>query len=121
MSTTTKPARRVKIKPPRFIRWTIRPTPANPVGMVEVTEGKKTDHYTVQRIAADYGLAFIVKKMVPDARSLDEALSNSPYHVLLSPADGHHSCECLGWEKHHKCRHVSGLLVLPGLADLPIS
>jgi hypothetical protein len=121
MSTTTKPARRVKAKPPRFIRWLIRPTADRPVGMVEVTEGKKIDQYTVQRIAADYGLALVVKKMVANARTLDEALSNPPYHVNLDRQTGRHSCECKGWDRWQRCRHVSGLLALPGLADLPLS
>jgi hypothetical protein len=115
--TTSRP----RVKPARFIKWLIRPTPANPVGMVEVTEGKKTDHYTVQRIAADYGLAFTVKKMVPDARTLDEALSNEPYHVNLDRQTGRHSCECKGWERWQRCRHVSGLLALPGIAEMPLS
>jgi hypothetical protein len=121
MSTSTTNRKPVKAKPPRYIRWTIRPTPAKPVGMIEVTEGEKADHYTVQRIAADYGLAFIVKKMVPDARSLDEALSNEPYHVNLDRQTGRHSCECKGWERWQRCRHVAGLLVLPGISEMPLS
>jgi hypothetical protein len=121
MSTTTKPARRVKAKPPRFIRWLVRPTAECPTGLVGITEGAKRDEYTVQRIAADYGLAFRVKKLVPEARTLDEALGNEPYHVLLSPPDGKHSCECKGWLRWHQCRHVSGLLALPGVAEMPLS
>jgi hypothetical protein len=121
MTTTTKPARRVKAKPPRFIRWLVRPAADCPAGLVGITEGAKQDEYTVRRIAADAGLAFEVKKIVPDARTLDEALSNEPYHVLLSPTNGEHSCECKGWLRWQKCRHVAGLLALPGVAEMPLS
>jgi hypothetical protein len=89
--------------------------------MVEIKEGKKADQYTLRRVAADGGLAFEVKKIVPEARTLDEALSNTPYHVLLSPTDGKHSCECKGWLRWQKCRHVAGLLALPGAAEMPLS
>jgi len=72
------------------------------------------DHeYTVRRIAADSGLAFEGKKIVPGARTLHEALGNESYPVLLSPTDGKHSCACRGWLRWQRCRRRGGKSTSP--------
>jgi hypothetical protein len=93
----SKPAR----KPiPRTIALELAATEVSRFAVVRVTEGKKIDRYSVTSAAADYGPAFTVHKLGTD----DE------YAVNLDPA--HASCECKGWCRWKKCRHVAGLRAL---------
>src|SRR4051794_1559880 len=67
-------------------------------------EGRPETSFWLTRLRADFGLAFELKKFVAEGGEV--------YHVNLSPADGRHSCECKGWLKWNRCRHVAALTAL---------
>src|ERR1700716_1070634 len=96
--------RKPRQKPARFIRWVVTPGEITRTGVARITEGKAADDYLVTAMRADFGRAFEVIKLCPEK-------GNPAYHVNLAP-DGKHSCECKGFLKWSRCRHVSGLLAL---------
>ncbi len=53
---------------------------------------------------SDFGEGFLVLKVSDPGQDV--------YAVLLDPADGFHTCECMGWLRHGHCRHVSALIAL---------
>jgi hypothetical protein len=64
--------------------------------------GKETeDRYFVSRVPADFGAGFLVEKV---------GAPESSYHVNLSGAQS--SCECKGFLRWGRCRHVEGLAAL---------
>jgi hypothetical protein len=91
------------VKAGRTVRVAVRPTDVNPSAIIVVREPKHSDHYIVTPIPADCGTAYKVVKFL----ELDEP----SYHVLLAD-DGRHSCECKGFLRWNRCKHVSGLLAL---------
>jgi hypothetical protein len=101
MSESTRPRRAVKRG--RTIRVAVRPTEVNPSAFIVIREPKHSDHYMVTPIPADFGTAYRVVKYL----ELDEPT----YHVLLAD-DGKHSCDCKGFCRWGRCKHVSGLLAL---------
>jgi hypothetical protein len=103
MATISTP--RPRVKPARrLIRWVVKPGEITKTGVTHITEGAADDDYLVTAMTADFGRAFEVVKLCPQE-------NNPTYHVLLS-ADGKHSCECKGFLRWDRCRHVSGLLAL---------
>src|SRR5262249_34496752 len=69
-------------------------------GVVEITVGKETTAYFLQRLTSDFGPAFkLTKKDTGDS-----------YDVNLSPEKP--SCECKGFLRWQHCKHVEGLLAL---------
>ena len=90
-----------KTAPERVIRL-VRPTTIDGVGVLSVRVGRLTTFYTLHEIpCAIGGRGFAVHKL-----GLGEL-----YHVRVGePADS--SCECLGFLRHGRCRHVLGLLAL---------
>jgi hypothetical protein len=97
MSTST--ARKPRVKPARFISLL-----AN--GLVHIAQGHNADLYTLQRVEADYGVAFRICK-ADDAG----AETADPYHVHFDAETGD-SCDCLGFLKHRHCKHCDGLKAL---------
>jgi hypothetical protein len=87
--------------PERVIRL-IRPTTLDGVGVFSVRVGTRTTFYALYEICCDIGgRGFAVHRL-----GLGEL-----YHVRVGrPADC--SCECLGFLRHGRCRHVLGLLAL---------
>ena len=87
--------------PERVIRL-IRPTTADGVGVFSVRVGTRTTFYALHEIRCDIGgRGFAVHRL-----GLGEL-----YHVRVGrPADC--SCECLGFLRYGRCRHVLGLLAL---------
>jgi hypothetical protein len=77
-------------------------------GLLRITErkGRKVveDEYFLDRIPADFGMAFLVEKR-------DYAVGEEHcYHVNL---DGEHgTCECKGFLRWNHCRHVESLRAL---------
>jgi hypothetical protein len=68
--------------------------------VVNITVGKETDSYTVDRIAADWGQAFAVAKFGTE----------DSYHVNL---DGEgRTCSCKGFTRWSRCKHADGMAVL---------
>ena len=68
-----------------------------------VSQGKAEDRYVASPVDADFGAGYRVEKAGDP---------ESDYHVLLADAPGSHSCECLGFCRYGRCRHVSSLLAL---------
>jgi hypothetical protein len=88
-------------KPPRTVRLVCRC--AGPAFAFAITQDGKEDRYTAVRVPADFGTGYLVEKTTDP---------NSSYHVLIAAAPGRHSCECKGWLRWGRCRHVSALLAL---------
>jgi hypothetical protein len=91
----------VPTSPERVIRL-LRPTTIDGVGVFSVRAGSRTTFYTLHELRCDIGgRGFAVHRL-----GLGEL-----YHVRVgAPADC--SCECLGFLRHGRCRHVLGLLAL---------
>lgn len=88
---------------PRVIRLVQVPD-ALGVGVFAVIERKDTQFYVCKEIPCEIGgRGFLVHRL---------GLANV-YHVRVGePADC--SCECLGFLRHGKCKHVQALLALTG-------
>jgi hypothetical protein len=82
----------------------VKPGEIARTGVARITEGGAVADYLVTAMPADGGRAFEVFKLCTEE-------SNPTYHFLLA-ADGKHSCECKGFLRWDRCRHVSGLLAL---------
>jgi hypothetical protein len=106
MSTVT--SRKPRVKPVRFARlWKGENLDILTLIIGEGEKQTRQDYYLYRIDGAAFGLAFKVEKLMVDGGDV--------YHVNLDPANGHHSCECLGHVKHgHKtrCKHVASLLAL---------
>jgi len=87
--------------PPRTISLLRSPT-ADGVGVFKLTVGKQAQCYTFKEIRCDIGgRGFVVHRLG----------LGTVYHVRAGePEDC--SCECLGWLRHGKCKHVLGLNAL---------
>ena len=72
-------------------------------GRPALTVGKQTTEYVVRELRADFGRGFELVKVGPDP---------AVYHVLLDQKEGRHSCECQGFLRWSRCKHLSGLLAL---------
>lgn len=90
-------------RPPRTIRLLQAPTRAA-AGVLGITTDRRTSYYVFREIAcAIGGRGFAVHRL---------GLGNL-YHVRVGrPADC--SCECLGFLRHGRCKHVLGLSALIG-------
>src|SRR5262245_7443555 len=107
----TLPRSKSPLKPRRTIR--LRQAPESWVhGLLTITEerGRKTTttDYWIDRLPSDFGTAYRLRKF------LDQG--GESYDVLL---DGRHStCECLGFQRWHHCKHVEGLQALVASGQL---
>ena len=99
MNSISSPAR--KVKPGRSVRLVSQA--ATGAFAFCVSQGKAQDRYVGTPVPADFGTGYRVEKA---------GEPQSDYHVLLADAPGSHSCECLGWLRHGRCRHVSSILAL---------
>src|SRR5262249_20002529 len=98
-TTATVPARQRKprTKPQRRIGVALGFNAEGKNAVVNITVGKETHSYTVDKIAADWGQGFEVAKFGSEER----------YHVNL---DGEHrTCTCKGHVRHGHCKHADGL------------
>ena len=88
-------------KSPRTIEL-VRPPDENGVGVFRIADGKKTQFYAVREIRCEIGgRGFAVHRLG----------MGTLYHVRVGrPVDC--ECECLGWLRWGKCKHVAGLLAL---------
>jgi hypothetical protein len=90
-------------RPARVIRL-VRPPDADGVGIFSITTRKATQFYAFKEIACEIGgRGFAVHRL---------GLANL-YHVRLRTAQDS-SCECLGFLRHGRCKHVQGLAALVG-------
>lgn len=93
------------MSPPRGRKRLIhlwRPSSVDGVGVFSIKEGKETVFYTFAEIPCQIGgRGFVVHRL---------GLGHI-YHVRVSsPEDS--TCECLGFLRHGRCKHVLGLLAL---------
>lgn len=88
-------------RPDRTIRL-VRSPKADGIGVFRITAGGRTQFYTFHEIRCDIGgRGFAVHRL---------GIGNL-YHVRVGkPADC--SCECLGFLRWDRCRHVLGLRAL---------
>ena len=87
---------------PRRTIAIVRPKDANGLAVFRITANHWTTHYVVREVRCEIGgRGFAVHRL-----GLGEL-----YHVRVGRrADC--SCECLGFLRHSRCRHVLGLLAL---------
>jgi hypothetical protein len=89
--------------PSRLIRL-VRPQDADGVGVFAITTKKQTQFYVFKEIACEIGgRAFSVHRMGLADR----------YDVRIGKRS-ETSCECLGFLRHGRCKHVQGLAALVG-------
>jgi hypothetical protein len=111
MGTLSSPRRRVK--PERRLRLVQAPGADGEPGLLRIAVGKEVFLYSLCRIPADFGAAFLLTKMVmrPVANGMWEPAAAERYSVLLAD-DGRDQCECIGHGKLGRCKHVSALWTL---------
>ena len=91
------------VDPTRLIRL-IRPADKQGVGVFTITEKGRTQTYVFKEIACDIGgRGFAVHRI---------GLANV-YHVRIG-ARAECSCECMGFLRHGRCKHIQGLSALIG-------
>jgi hypothetical protein len=102
---------RSRRKPERQVRLTM-PIRDNLMGGVQITIGKVRHNYTILPIPSDFGVAFrlIKSELVRQPEGFYELKDTARYDVLLNGEQS--TCECKGFLKHHRCKHVEGLTVL---------
>lgn len=87
----------------RHIRLLRAPT-AHDVGLVALTANQRTSFYVFKEIPTDIGgRGFVMHRL---------GLGNV-YHVRVG-APEQCSCECMGYYRHGKCKHVQGMAALVG-------
>jgi hypothetical protein len=87
---------------PRVIRL-VRPPDSLGVGVFTITEKTNTQFYVFKEIPCVIGgRGFAVHRL---------GLANL-YHVRIDALNS--SCECLGFLRHGKCKHIQGLAALIG-------
>ncbi len=88
-------------KPKRTIEL-VRTPDANGIGVLAVTQRRKTKFYAFWEIpCAIGGRGFVVHQ-----------IDQGPvYHVRIGSTEDC-SCECLGFLRHSRCKHIEGLLEL---------
>lgn len=100
-ATATRPApatTSAPVKPARTIGWVV--DHGGDTGVIRITEGEQVDLYAIAPIPVDRGTCYRLAKLV------DGHVENT-YRVVC---DGRRSsCQCKGWLRWRKCRHVSGL------------
>jgi hypothetical protein len=71
---------------------------------ITMTRGRKVEgvDYFLRRLPSDFGTAFRLVKILGD---------HTGYDVLLSE-DGRHTCECDGFLRWGRCKHILTLLDL---------
>src|SRR5947208_13144700 len=93
MPETTKPARTIRL---------VRSPAADGVGVFCISTGWESQFYTVVEIPCEIGgRGFVVHRLG----------MGTVYHVRIA-APSENSCECLGFLRWGRCKHVLGLRAL---------
>lgn len=82
---------------PRRLSIILAPAPDD-LGIIEITARGRTTSYWITADSCELGRWFRLQK--EDGQSYD----------ILVAADGRHSCECMGYLAHGRCKHVDGLV-----------
>src|SRR5437868_3453348 len=106
----TVPTPRPRVKPACHVQLLGRP---DSVGLVAITVGRKRTCYLLERVAADFGAAFALTKlvMVEIEPGVHEQRPDYTYHVHFDAALGD-SCDCRGFVAHRHCKHRDALAEL---------
>jgi hypothetical protein len=99
---------RKRVKPVRTIRLVVPLNAEGVNGLVRITVGKDTADYLLARIPADFGTAFRLEKVGEE--------DATPYHVNLCGRQT--TCECMGFARWNRCKHVDGLAALTAAGTL---
>lgn len=95
--------------PDRAVRLVVPPT-ADGVGVFAIRSREKISYYTFHEIPCEVGgRGFVVHRL-----GLGEL-----YHVRIGEPE-ELSCECLGFLRHGRCKHVLGLVALDENNQLPV-
>jgi hypothetical protein len=80
---------------------------------IRLTVGKEAADYLIRQIHSDLpGRAFEIEKLDSKLRTVEV------YHVIVGqPRDC--SCECRGFLRWNRCKHIAGLLALDAAGRLP--
>ena len=90
-------------RPPRVIRLVRRPDEYG-VGILAITKKGRTEYYVFKEVpCAIGGRGFAVHRL---------GLANLYYVRVGTPWQS--TCECLGFLRHGRCKHIQGLAALIG-------
>ena len=108
MATVRTP--RPRVKPARTVQLLGRP---DPVGLLAITVGKGRTAYLLKPVAADFGAAFALTKLVlvEVDPGVFEQRPDYTYHVHFDATLGD-SCDCKGFVAHRHCKHRDALAEL---------
>jgi hypothetical protein len=95
--------RQKRTGPHRSIRL-LRPPGPDGVGLMCISDRRQASYYTFKEIPCDIG---------GRAFALHRLGLGTLYHVRVGKP-GQCSCECLGYLRHGRCKHILGLLALTG-------
>jgi hypothetical protein len=107
---TTATTKRNRKQPERRIRL-LKPI-RDGFGAVQIFIDGEPHNYLLFALSSDFGAAFrlVKQELVPQAEGFYELKDTARYNVCL---DGERSsCECPGFLRWGRCKHVSGLAVL---------
>jgi hypothetical protein len=98
MSTVSRPPLRAnsRRKPERFVRLSCRSE------LVVITVDSKAVSYHLICLHSDIGAAYRLQKLDPTGQP-----DGVPYDICLTALQD--SCECLGFLRWHRCKHVAAL------------
>jgi hypothetical protein len=99
-----KTARKPRPRPVPVPRLT-HPASAGLPAQLQITMGRKVDHYEVACIPSDWGLAYAVSRLTPGGPTVT-------YHCCVSPEDWNNVCDCKGFLAHGHCKHLTCLVSL---------
>lgn len=84
----------------------------NGMGAIQITMDQEPHNYLLDVLASDFGAAFRLTKqeLQPLDPGIWELKVTARYDVCLNEKQS--TCECLGFLKRGKCKHVDGLTTL---------
>src|SRR5262245_1627589 len=100
MASTTK---RTRVPPERRASLDGPYTPGGPA-ILTLTIGREQLGYFLYRLTSDFGRCFRLEKF----RTQGEEV----YDISLDLEHRRHGCECKGWLRWNRCKHVAALLEL---------
>jgi hypothetical protein len=113
------PRRRPYAPPETLYTLHVRPGEDDSFGVLQIVHGRDDVTYYLWPVRADFGLGWRLDK-------LGEVLpgEDTTYHVHLDPlAEGgpRCACECKGWLRWGRCKHVKALVGLHRDGLLPVA
>jgi hypothetical protein len=108
-TSTSARQRKPRPKPERRIRLCMKPEGAAP-GVIRISIGKDAHDYFLTELPADFGRGFRLEKIGTDGEPIAYAVN----------IDGDkRTCECKGFGRWQRCKHVDGLAALLAAGLLP--